>query len=316
MTLRRLAARAGLLAGAGLLATRRRIDARAARAEASHPPEGRMLDLGGQRLHVVERGAGPDLVLIHGASGSSRDFSLSLIDRLAARFRVLAFDRPGFGHSDPLPGHGLREQADLLAAGAASLGAARPLLLGQSYGGAVAMTWAEALPAAGLVTVSAPLLPWPGALDPWYRANAHPLPRKLLVPLAAAFVPESYVARQLAAVFAPDPVPPGYLAHLGMDLTLRAGQLAVNVAQINALHGELTRAAPRWPGLSLPVDLLHGTADSIVPASIHAIPLAPRIPGAVLTLLEGVGHMPHHARPDAVIAAILRAASRAGLPIS
>jgi pimeloyl-ACP methyl ester carboxylesterase len=38
-----------------------------------------------------------------------------------------------------------------------------------------------------------------------------------------------------------------------------------------------------------------------------------RIAGARLTLLEGVGHMPHHSDPDAAIAAIDRVAARAGM---
>jgi pimeloyl-ACP methyl ester carboxylesterase len=63
----------------------------------------------------------------------------------------------------------------------------------------------------------------------------------------------------------------------------------------------------------MPVEIVHGTADDVVPIHIHSEPLANQIPGAVLTRLDGIGHMPHHSAPEAVKAAIHRAAARAGL---
>ena len=45
-------------------------------------------------------GEGPDVVLIHGAFGSLRDFTFDLSDRLSERYRVIAFDRPGLGYTD------------------------------------------------------------------------------------------------------------------------------------------------------------------------------------------------------------------------
>lgn len=186
----------GLAAAAAFAgATLWRAQARGARAVTAHPPEGRLIALpDGRRLHAVVRGEGPDLVLIHGASGSSRDVTFALVDRLAPAFRVIAVDRPGLGHSDPLP-HGdasLVGQVAAIRAACASLGATNPLLVGQSYGGSVALAWALGHPAAALVTLSAPSLPWPGSLDPWYRLTASPVGRALL---AAAWVPEAYVRR-------------------------------------------------------------------------------------------------------------------------
>ena len=66
-------------------------------------------------------------------------------------------------------------------------------------------------------------------------------------------------------------------------------------------------------GLHLPVEIVHGTQDSIVPARIHAERLVTTLPDAQLTLLPGVAHMPHHTHAADVIAAIHRAAARAGI---
>jgi len=53
---------------------------------------------------------------------------------------------------------------------------------------------------------------------------------------------------------------------------------------------------------------VHGTADTIVPLVIHSQPLSGLLPQAHLTVLPGVGHMPHHARMQVVLDAIDRAA--------
>jgi pimeloyl-ACP methyl ester carboxylesterase len=82
---------------------------------------------------------------------------------------------------------------------------------------------------------------------------------------------------------------------------------------VNTLRPHIVRMAERYPALDLPVEIVHGTEDEIVPLAIHSAPLAERVPGANLVILEGVGHMPHHADPEAVVAAIDRAAARAGL---
>ncbi|MCU0904341.1 MAG: alpha/beta hydrolase [Tabrizicola sp.] len=287
-----------------------RASAREAAAEAAFPPTGAFVIVDGKRLHYETQGEGPDLVMIHGASGSLRDLTFSLRDRLTDRFRVTVVDRPGLGHSDPLDETSLRAQARHIKAGLAELGVTEPVVLGQSYGGSVALAWALEGGPRALVLVGSPSLPWPGELDPWYRLTATWPGRHLAIPLASAFVPQSYVTSATTAVFAPDPVPPGYEAHLGAALTLRRATLVANTSQINALRAELVTMEPRYPGLTLPVELIHGTADTIVPLDIHSGPVAKLLPNATLTVIPGAGHMPHHAHSDMVIEAINRAALR------
>jgi pimeloyl-ACP methyl ester carboxylesterase len=290
--------------------THGRASLREAAASAAFPPDGQFITVDGLRIHYVMKGSGPDLVLIHGASGSLRDFSFGLIDRLAQTYRVIAVDRPGLGHSDPLDDVSLAAQARVIKRAVADLGVTDPIVLGQSYGGAVALAWALEGGPRALVLVSSPSLPWPGELDIWYRLTSNPVGRALIVPLASAFVPQSYVAAATDAVFAPDPVPAGYDAWIGTELTLRRPTLAANVAQVNALRDELVAMEPRYAALDLQVELIHGDADTIVPLDIHSAPLARLLPDATLTVLPGTGHMPQHAQPDAVLAAIARAALR------
>lgn len=287
-----------------------RASAREAAAEATYPPTGDFLTVDGRRLHYEIAGSGPDLVLIHGASGSLRDLTFTLRDQLTDRYRVIVVDRPGLGHSEGMDDQSLKAQARAIKAGVAALGVTDPVVLGQSYGGAVALAWALDGGPRALVLVGSPSLPWPGELDIWYRATSTAVGRAVAVPLASAFVPDGYVRSATAAVFAPDPVPPGYDAFLGTALTLRRETLAANTAQVNALRAELVTMEPRYPALLLPVELIHGSADTVVPLAIHSGPLADLLPNVRLTVIEGAGHMPHHAHAAEVIAAIDRAALR------
>ncbi len=310
---------AGLAVAAGV-STHWRAGAREAAAEATWPARGELRDIDGVRVHAHVSGSGPDLVLIHGAGGSLRDYTFDLVGRLEDRYRVIAFDRPGHGWTDAADTQGRpfdspQAQAALLQAAARQLGAERPIVLGHSFGGSVAMAWAVTQPdtLAGVVVLAGATMPWPGGLDASYHINGSRLGAALVVPLITAWVPVSLAERVLARVFAPQPVPEGYADHFGLTMSMRRDGLRANARQVLGLRPHVVALSERYPLLSLPVELVHGTADTIVPLAIHSGPLAALVPGAHLTVLDGVGHMPHHADPAATVAAIDRAAARAGL---
>lgn len=315
MTRKILAASAALIGIGVMAATTARLSARDHAAQASHPPTGQFVTVEGLQVHLQIAGSGPDLVMIHGANGNLREFTFALMDQLSDRYRVIALDRPGLGYSDALPDHdsSVAGQARVLRQAVAQIGVQDPIVLGQSYGGTVALAWALQAPPAALVLVSSPSLPWPGELDIWYRVTASAIGRATLVPLASAFVSHSFVRRAVDGVFAPQAAPAGYADHLGIDLILRRGSMGTNAFQINDLRPQVEVMQHDYPRLTLPIELVHGDADTIVPLQIHSGPLMQVIPNGNLTVLEGVGHMPHHTHPDAVIAAIDRAATRAGL---
>jgi pimeloyl-ACP methyl ester carboxylesterase len=308
-----------LLAGLALafvLTTLTRAAQREAAALAASPATGQFVEIEGARVHYTAAGQGLDLILIHGASGNLNDFN-NLIPQLAPHYHVIAFDRPGLGYSDPIASGQttLRAQAEHLAKAAALLGAKNPLVLGQSYGGAVALAWAAYAPEKprALILVSAASLPWPGKLDIWYRLTSNPLGAALLPPLVTAYMPAATLNDIVKSVFAPDTMPPDYARTIGAELTIRRQTLRINAAQVNGLRAELVAMAPLYPGLTLPVELVHGSADTIVPLAIHSRPLAAILPNATLTVIKGAGHMPHHSHPAAIIAAIGRADASAAL---
>lgn len=307
------------LATAGALVglTHWRAGVQEARAEASHPPLGQLLDVDGVEVHAHVAGSGPDLVLIHGSSGNLRDFTLGLAPRLTERYRVITLDRPGLGYSDPITpsGASLTQQAAVLAAAARMLGARKPIVMGQSLGGAVALAWALNHPdqIAALVPVSAVSHPWTTGLGAYYSLLSSWAGRQLLIPAITAYTSDSVIDSQIAAIFAPGAPPPGYTSHFGPRLTLRRASMRANALQRRHLLRWITAQAPRYGEIEVPTEILHATGDTSVGYHIHAQPLARAIPGATLTAIDSASHMPHHSHPDDVVAAIDRAAARAGL---
>ena len=301
-----------------------RASAREALASVDYPPQGRVIDVDGTPVHVLIAGSGPDLVLLHGASGNVRDWTYDFTDRVSDRYRVIMLDRPGLGWTSRLPGKSgpwntrsetPMEQAALLQKAADIVGINRPIVVGHSFGGAVAMAWALSQPeeTAALVLLGAVSNPWPGDLGWTYTVTGSAWGGGLVVPVASAFVQRSYIDDSVESIFKPQPAPEGYAEHVGATLVLRRESMRANAQQVNNLRPHIVKMSKRYEGLSLPLEIIHGDADTIVPMSIHSEPLSRQVKGANLTVLKGVGHMPHHADPDAVEDAIDRAAARAGL---
>jgi alpha/beta hydrolase fold len=112
----------------------------ARKAERDNPPTGKFVEVDGVRLHYVERGHGEPLVLLHGNGSMIEDFvSSGLLDKAARKYRVIAFDRPGFGYSERprltvwTPG----AQAHLIRKALAQIGISQAIVLGHSWGASV-----------------------------------------------------------------------------------------------------------------------------------------------------------------------------------
>lgn len=304
--------------------TQWRASAHEAAAEAAHPPAGEIVTVDGVPVHYKIMGEGPDLVLIHGASGNLNEFTMGFAQTLSERYRVIMFDRPGLGWTGRLPGklgawnsreETPQDQVRLLAGAGDQLGVENPIIMGHSFGGIVAIAWGLERPedTAALVLVAAVAEPWPGDLGPTYTVGGTALGGALLIPMVTAFMPEAYVEQSIGSVFAPQDAPDGYAKHLGVGLTLRRESIRANSQQVNALRPHVVDMQKHYHTLTMPIELVHGTADTTVPADIHAKVFVNDVPNANLTLLPGQGHMPQQTAQDDIFAAIDRAAARAGL---
>ncbi len=284
--------------------------------EIAHPPTGQFVEVQGAQLHVavigLEReapGADPAVVLIHGASGNLEDMRISLGEKLASSHRVILIDRPGHGWSSRPEGDDYASpacQAELVAGALEKLGVGRAILLGHSWGGAFATAFALAFPhrTAGLVLISAPTHPWPGNPG-WYNKLAG-LPyigalflRTCVYPLGLLLV--SGASR---SVFGPQAMPEDYIRRAAILLVLRPKTFYSNARDLALLERFIAAQVPRYVDLHTPTVIISGDRDSVVSPHINAHALAATLPRAKLIILKDIGHMPHHAAPDVVAAAI------------
>jgi len=281
--------------------------------EADHPPEGRFVHVDGWRVHCITAGTGRDVLLIHGAGGSTRDMTFRLLPLLSKDFRVTAIDRPAHGWtSGPAEKTTIspQAQASLLLKVVETLGLDTPIVLGQSYGGAVALAMALQEPAAlsGLCLVSA------ATCDaiPTGTQSLEMLTRLdtvRAVTLATISSPR-FIELALAKLFSPQAIPQGYEEHLGIRMSYRERTFRLHMLQASGLAGSLREMMPDYAGIRMPVEIIHGDADPILDCASHAEWIAGQIPRAGLTVLPGIGHMPHHVATEDVARCVFRTASR------
>jgi pimeloyl-ACP methyl ester carboxylesterase len=291
------------------------------RIEARFPPVGDLVDCGDGAIHIVERPAlGPErgtIVLAHGASGNHADMLAALGERLAALgFRTLAVDRPGHGWSARHGGRKLSSpalQAGVLRAALARRGVTNAIVVAHSWAGVLGLAMALDAPefTSGLVLLAPVSHPWPGGVGWHYELASKPvfgwLFRHLIV------VPAGLMAMKggVASVFAPGLPPANYIERTKLPLMLRPAHFLANAEDVADLKPFVSAMAPRYGAIRTPTAIVTGDSDGVVYTHIHSLGCARDIPGATLTMLSGVGHSPHYAAPDRVIAAILAVERRA-----
>ncbi len=282
------------------------------RVEAQFPPTGRFIDAEGVRLHLRETGpeGAPRLLLIHGASANLLELWHPLADEFSPLYRVIAYDRPGLGHSTRprRGGETLAYQARCAACVLEASGDGKAIVVAHSLGAAVALRLALDHPhlVSGLVLVAPACNPYPWKPAWWARLSATPvlgaLFCDLLIPLLAPPLSPTSVANN----FWPSPVPVNYLNDAGVPLVFRPRAFRASAYDVCASNAEFTAQQPRYGELFTPTVIVTAEKDRIVSPKRHARALAVDLPAAELVIAPNTGHMPHRLRTDLVVAAIRR----------
>jgi pimeloyl-ACP methyl ester carboxylesterase len=300
-------------AAAALAATAGWVWYRAHRAEASHQPAGRFIEVDGVRLHYIDRGIGPPVVLLHGTLVRLEDLVASgLVERLAARHRVIAFDRPGFGYSERprTQAWTADAQAELFEHALARLGVQSPAVVGHSWGTLVAAALAlrQDSGVRRLVLISGLYFPEPRVDALVASPAATPVLGDIMRYTVSALTARAMLGRAMRAMFAPEPVPGDYVEKLSREMLLRPSQLRATAEEAALLLPSTTSLAQRYASIRAPTTIIAGEEDKVADPAEHSRRLASLIPGSELRLLPRVGHMVHFAAQDEVVHAVDAAA--------
>jgi pimeloyl-ACP methyl ester carboxylesterase len=278
-------------------------------AERAHPAQGRMVEVAGAKLHVVEIGPrdAPPIVMLHGAT-SNLEVMRPLAARLSHTHRVVLIDRPGHGwstrekFSDSTP----QPQARMIAEALQKLGLEPAIFVAHSWSGALALRIALDHPdrVAGLVMLAPVAYPWPGGVSQYNYAVTTPVIGPLLantVTLPLGLLLADSGAR---SVFAPQAMPHDFVKDSATRLLLRPREFVANAWDLVTLRAAMAEQAPRYGTITVPITIIAGDVDKTVSTHIHSQPLAKTAKNTKLIVLNGVGHMIQFAAPDLVVSEV------------
>jgi pimeloyl-ACP methyl ester carboxylesterase len=305
-----------LAAGASLAAAALYIQWSARRAERNNPPTGKFVTLNGIRLHYIDTGGPrPAVVLLHGNASMAKEWEISgIVGELAGRFRVLAFDRPGFGYSDRPRSHSWTPiaQADLLHAALRQLGIGEAIVFGHSWGTLVALELAlrHSDFVKGLLLVGGFYLP-DRRLDVALLSLAVlPVIGNLLSLTISPLVARALATKVIAKSFAPRPVSRRFLEEFPVDFAIRPAPLRAGAEDLAMIMSAAAALQGRYAAVRQPTIIIAGESDRIVDVSRQSVLLHDAIPNSELYLLPNDGHMVHHHAPLTILQAMDRLAER------
>jgi pimeloyl-ACP methyl ester carboxylesterase len=300
--------------------------------------QSKFVTVDGARLHFVIKGAGRPVILVHGNPGSCQDWT-RLYTPISSRYQAIAFDRPGHGHSDR-PNHRditVDIQAQMLNTALRELQIERPILVGHSWGGALALAYALEFPddLSGLVLLAPAVYESDDGVSFLSKLPGFPIIGDVVNFLFTPLIGPWLVRTDVTKAFAPDPIPKHYLRHVLLEwtrpkkvkwysvddallneslpkLSLRYAELiASNQRESNSFDSSPADSVSNSSRLRMPVSIVTGDSDLIVPATQNAHRLYEALPHSELVVLEKTGHQIPFTRPDAVVAAINQVAAKA-----
>ena len=272
------------------------------------PPKNALrIRVDGRHLYVVDDGPreARAIVLLHGSAGSCWSFE-PLVPYLKDRYRVVVPERPGQGWSDRPRSYRLADMSETVYRALSLLGVVRPILVGVSYGGGVAMRIAADHPEfpSGLILLASD---GPGlTVEGHSQETAMRLGRTLLAlplvgPLLAwTVVPpllRFFFEQGLRDKFGPDlgQLPPEYLPR-AKAIYSRPGIILAATREWSHEEPDLRELEPALSSIAVPTLVVRAELDRFVASGVGEATAA-AIPGSRLTDLAGAPHGFPESRP-------------------
>jgi len=269
-------------------------------------PHGSFITVDGLRIHYLEHpGTGAPVVLLHGLPGTAEDFNE--VTPLLGGHRTIAIDRPGFGYSS---GGYVKfdRQVEVLEALLRRLRVTRPVLVGHSYGGTLALAFAERHPSElrGLVLVDAAAAGT--RVGSFEHLQAHfvkflqtPVIHQIANATFGQLLDTASVDMTDGKAFDPQPVTPAH-RHRLLAINMTKGNLEAYGGEELEANGVFERIDKRLATIDVPAVVIQGDHDELVKPK-YGRRLAAELPRARLETIPG-GHMAPYTHPYAVAAAV------------
>ena len=245
---------------------------------------GREVEVFGQKIHYLEAGSGPVVILLHGLGGDATNWAPT-IPALAAQFHVYVPDQIGFGQSDkPYLNYRVSTLVDFLEGFYKKLGISRATLVGNSLGGWTAMAFALAHPDHVERLVLADAAGYSPA-----RWGGPPLTRRRLLQLNPATL--EGMKQVLSLIFYNKLMVTDQFAEQAFALKMRSNNgYTVNQFIESILEGE-DLLDGKLGAIKAPTLVVWGREDQLTPLAIGEA-FAKDISGAQTAILDQCGHVP------------------------
>lgn len=266
------------------------------RAEEKYPPSN-FVTVENIRLHYEEAGAGQPVVFITGGSGKVQDFSLSPLYQMAVdKYRVIIIDRPGLGYSEKPPDDELTPgvQARLIHAALNELDVEKPVIVGQSWGGVVALAYAQDYSSelSGIILLGSSPYPRERQTDFFNVIARTPIigdfiVQTIYVPIGRHWIAPAII-EQNKDNFAPLETVPEAFYDSTIELGLRPSHVIASAEETLTIPASLAALVDDLDKVNVPVIIVAGDQDS------HAVEQAPRLeqdlPMSRVVIVEGANH--------------------------
>jgi len=272
------------------------------RIKRSIPKFGKTTTLQDAEIHWFESGQGKPIIMLHGLAGNLRNFTYALVGKLDQEYRVIAIDRAGCGWSTRSKSESatLQEQARIISEFIDKEQIEKPLIVGHSLGGAIAL--ALALEHKNKISGLALICPATQIIDKipdmFKSLNiSSPLIRFFVAHTFSSLIGILKRKKTFKAAFAPESICDDFNIKGGGDFALSSEAFIGTSEDLIFAQSSAASLVGREKELEVYSEVLFGEDDEILDAKLHGEKFS-QLSGSKLTMLPGKGHMLPLTIPD------------------